>query len=148
MRQANACSTKLKELYRYPTSSGMICRVGKVEHEHGQTTKGRDWPALGKESVVRTPIQNVATAATKTVQPWASKQVVKIGAGGAMLLTDGLCSADGRVGAAAVCEHGYPWSSCHRKLGTGRMEVFDTEWQAIELVVDVTVEQRERLQRQ
>jgi len=51
------------------------------------------------------------------------------------------------VGAAAVCKHANQRRSCHSYLGTGRMEVIDTELWAIGLPLDVMVEKRDTLQR-
>ena len=65
-RLRDACSGKLAELHQNPSSGAPICRVVKEEHEHGQTTKGMMWPALGEGSVVRTIIQDGTTAAKRT----------------------------------------------------------------------------------
>jgi len=62
-----------------------------------------------------------------------------------MWWADGLYSDNGRVGAAAVCKHGYEWRSRHSFLGTGRMELFDAELGAIGLALDMTIEKREVL---
>jgi hypothetical protein len=64
-RLADACSSKLKELHRNPSSGAQICRVVKKEHEHGTTTKGMNWLTLGEESVVRTTILDDTTAAKR-----------------------------------------------------------------------------------
>jgi hypothetical protein len=101
------------------------------EHEHGRTTEGMDWPAPGKESVVRTTILDDTTAAKRAAQPWAGEKEAKVGAGVWMWWTDGSRSDDGQVGAAAVCKHGNQWRSRRSYLGTGRMEVFDAKLRAI-----------------
>jgi len=64
-----------------------------------------------------------------------------------MWWTDGSPSDDGRVGAAAVCKHGYEWRihCCH--LGTGCMEVCDAKLWAIRLALGETVMRPEALQR-
>jgi len=64
-----------------------------------------------------------------------------------MCWTDGSRSDDGRVGAAAVCEHGNEWRSLRSFLGTGRMEVLKAEPGAIGLALDVAIEKRETLQK-
>jgi len=146
-RLADACSSKLKELHRNPSSSAPICRVVKEEHEHGRTTEGMVWPAPGEESVVRTIHLDEATAAKTTAQPWAREKEAQIGVGVWMWWTDGSCSDDGRVGAAAVCKHGNQWRSRCSSLGTECMEVFDTELWAIGLALGQTIEKRETVQR-
>ena len=64
-----------------------------------------------------------------------------------MWWTDGSRSDDGRVGAAAVGEHGNEGRSRRSFLGTGRMEVFDAILWAIGLAHDGAIETREKLQR-
>jgi hypothetical protein len=64
------------------------------------------WPALAKESVVRTIILDDTTAAMRSVQRWAREKEANIGVGVWMLWTGGSRSDDGRVGAAAVSKHG------------------------------------------
>jgi len=56
-----------------------------------------------------------------------------------MWWTDGLPSDDGQVGAAVVCKHGTERRSRRSCLGTGRMEVFDSEGWAIGLALDVAI---------
>jgi len=77
-RLADACSGKLKELHRSPSSGAPICRVIEEEHEHGRTTEGMMWPAPGEESVVRTIILDDTTAAKRTAQRWAREKEAKI----------------------------------------------------------------------
>jgi hypothetical protein len=60
-----------------------------------------------------------------------------------MWWTDGSCSDDDQVGAAAVCKHGNEWRSRRSFLGTGRLKVFDAELGAIGLALDVTIKKRE-----
>jgi hypothetical protein len=146
-RLADACSGKLTELHRNPSSGAPRCRVVKEEHEHGRTTEGMMWPAPGEETVVRTIILDDTTAAKRTAQHWARVKEAKIGAAVWMGWTDGLRSADGRVGAAAVFTHGNQWRSRRSCLGTGRMEVFDAELWAIGLALGEMIEKRETLQR-
>jgi len=50
-RLENACSCKLKELHRNPSSGAPICRVVSKEHGHGRTTKGMN--CIGKNISVR-----------------------------------------------------------------------------------------------
>jgi len=124
---ANARSSKLKELYYNPCSGAPICKVIRKEHEHCRTTEGTDWPPPGKESVVRTTILDDTTPAQNAAQRWPREKEAKIGAGVWMWWRDESRSDDGQVGAAAVCKHGNQWRSRRSFLGTGRMEVFDTE---------------------
>jgi len=63
-----------------------------------------------------------------------------------MWWTDGSRSDDGRVGAAAVCQHRNQGSSRHSMLGTGRKKVFDAELWGIGLALDLAIEQREPFQ--
>jgi len=63
-----------------------------------------------------------------------------------MCWTDGSRSDDGGVGAAAVCKHGNHRRSRQCYLGTARMEVFDAEWWAIRLALEVGKGKRELLQ--
>ena len=93
----------------------------------------------------RTCSDNTA-AATSATQRAAREKEAKIAAWVRMWWTDGLCSGDGRVGAAAVCKHGTESRSRSSCLSTGRMEVFDAELCAIGLVLDVAIATRETLQ--
>jgi len=104
-----------------------------------------DWPPLGEESVVRTPILDNTAAASSAAQCWAREKEAKVGAGVRMWWTDGLHSDDDRVGAAAVCKHGNQWRSRHSFLGTGRMEVLDAILWAMGLALPVVIEKRETL---
>jgi len=124
-----------------------VCRVVKEQHEHGRTTEAMMWPATGEESVVRTIILDNATAAKRTVQLWVTEKEARIGVGFWMWCTAGLRSDDGRVRAAAVCKHRNQWRSRHIFLGTGRMEVFDTELWAIGHALNEPIERRETSQR-
>jgi len=145
-RIENACSSKLKELHKNPFSGAPICRAVRKAHEHGRTTKGMNWPALGEEPVVRTIILDDTTAAKSAVQRCAREKEAKVGAGFRMWWTDGQRSDDGRVGATAVCKHGNEWRSHLSFQGTGRMEVFDAERWAIGLALDMAIENSETLQ--
>jgi len=104
--QENACSSKLKELHRNPSSGALICRVVRKEHEHGRTMEGMSWPAPGEEPAVRTTILDDTAAAKSNAQCWAREKEAKIGAGVWMWWTDGSRSDDGGLGAAAGCKHG------------------------------------------
>jgi len=146
-RIENGCSRKLKEQHKNPSSGAPICRAVRKEHEHGRTTEGMNWPAPGEEPVVRTTIPDDTTAAKSAAPRWAREKEAKIGAGVWMWWTDGLRSDDGRVGAAAVCEHGNEWRSRRSFLGTGLMEVFDAELWAIGLALDVAIEKRKSFQK-
>jgi len=126
-RLANTCSSKPKELHQNPSSGAPICKLVRKEHEHGRTTEGMNWPAPGKESVIRTTILDDTTLRKSAAHRWAREKEANIGAGVWMRWTGGLHSDDGREEAAAVCKHGNQWRSRRSFLGTGRMEVFDTE---------------------
>jgi len=56
-----------------------VCRAVKKDHEHGQTTEARRWPAPWEESVVRTVILDDAIAAKRATQRWAREQEAKVG---------------------------------------------------------------------
>jgi len=138
-RLEHACSSKLKELHSNRSSGTPICRVVRKEHEHGRTTEGINWPALGEEPAVRTTIHDHTAAAKSAAQRWARENKAKTRAGVWMWWTDGSRSDDGRVGAAVVCKHGNEWRSRCSFLGTGRLEVFDAELWAIGLALDVPI---------
>jgi len=59
---------------------------------------------------------------------------------------DGLRSHNGRVGAAAVCNHDNEWRTRHSYLGTGRMKVFDAELWAIVLMLGPIVKRSNTIQ--
>jgi len=146
-RLADACSIKLKKLHRNHSSGAPICRVVKEKHEHGWRTKGRNWPAPGKEPVVRTSTLDDTPAAKRTAHHCAREKEAKIGAGVWMRWTDRLHPDNGQVGAAAVGKNWNRWRSCRSYLGIGCMEVFDAELWAMRLALEVTFQMREKLQR-
>jgi hypothetical protein len=113
--------------------------------EHGWTTKGTDSLPHGEESVVRTIILDNTNTAKSTAQCRARGKEAKLGAGVWMWWTDGSRSDDGRVGAAVVLKDRNQWRSRCSFLGTGGMEVFDTELWAIGLALNVALEKRETL---
>jgi len=78
---ANVCSNILRKLHQNPSSGTPVCRAVKKEHEHGRMTEGMSWPALGKESVVRTVIVDEATAAKSATQRWARDKEANIEVG-------------------------------------------------------------------
>jgi hypothetical protein len=115
-------------------------------HEHGQTTKGMNWPALVEDPAVRITILDDTAEAKTTAQRWAREKEAKFGAGVWMWWTDGSCSDDGEVGAAAGCKHGNEWRSRSSFLHTGHMEISDPERWAIGLALDVVINKRVSLQ--
>jgi len=147
VRLADACSSKLKELHRNPSSRAQICRVVKKQHEHSKTTEGMVWPAPGEQAVLRTTILEDASAAKRTGQHWAREKEAKIGAGLWIWWSDGSHSDDGRVGAIAVFKHGNQWRSRRSFLGTVCMGDFDAELWPIGLALDETIDNGETLQR-
>jgi len=64
-----------------------------------------------------------------------------------MWWTDGSRSHDGRVGAAAGCKHRNEWRFRCSFLGTGRMEAFDAKLWAIELALNVAIQNSKTLQK-
>jgi len=80
-RLGNACCRKLKARPKNPSSGAPIRRVVKKAHEHGRTPDGMNWPAPGKEPVVRTTILDDTTAAKSAAQRWAREEEAKIRAG-------------------------------------------------------------------
>ena len=146
-RLENACSRKLPERHKNPSSGAPICRAVRKELEHGRTAQSMNWPTLGEEPVVRTTILDDTTAAKSAAQRWAREKEAKVGAGVWMWCTDGSRSDNGRVGAAAVCQHGNERRYRSSILGTRRIEVFDAELCAMGLPLDVAIEQRETLQK-
>jgi len=87
-RIENACSSKLKELHKNPSSGAPICRSVRKEHEHGRTTEGMNWPAPSAEPAVRTTILDDTTAAKSAMQRRARGKEAKVGAGVWMWWTD------------------------------------------------------------
>jgi len=81
------------------------------------------------------------------MQRLTREKETKVGAGVCMRWTDGSRSDDGRLGAAAACNHRDEWSSRHSYLGTGGMEVFDPTLWAIGLALEETIEKRKILRR-
>jgi len=76
------------------------------------------------------PYRDDTTSAERAAQRWAREKEAKIRVRVSMWLTDGSCSDDGRVGAAAVYKHENQWRSRRGLLGNGCMQVFDTELRA------------------
>jgi hypothetical protein len=147
-RLENSRSSKLKELHKNHASGAPICRAVRNEEEHGRTTEGMNWPALGKDPVVRNPILDDTTAAKNAAQHWARAKEAPIGAGVWMWWTDESQSDNGQVAAAAVCKHRNEWRSCCSCLCTGHMEVFNAEQWVIRSALLVAIEERETLQKQ
>ena len=102
-----------------------------TEHDHGRTTDGTSWPVLGEEPVVKTITLEDKRIAKSAAQRWAREKEAKVGVGIWMWWTDGSRSDDGLVGAAAVCKPGNQGRTRDTYLGTGCMEVFDSELWAI-----------------
>jgi len=65
------------------------------------------------------------TAAKQAIQHWAGMKEAKVGMGVAIWWTNGFCSDDGPVGAAAVPNDRNEWWSCCSYPGTGNVRVFD-----------------------
>jgi len=86
------------------------------------------------------------TAGKREAVRWVREREAKVGAGVWMWWTDGSRSEDGRVGAAAVCKHRDGWRAFRSHLGTGRMEVVDTELWAIGLALRESVIRQDTLQ--
>ena len=145
-RIANACRSKLQELYHNPSSGAPICKVIMGEHECGRATESTDWPPPADESVVRTITMEHTSKARNAAKCWAPGKDSNIGAGVWIWWTDGLRSDNGPVGAAAVCKHGNHWRSRRSFLVTRGMMVSDTEMWAIRLAHDVAMERSETLQ--
>jgi len=80
-RLENACSSKLKELHKNPSSGAPICRAVWKEHEHSRTTEGMNSPAAGEEPAVRTTILDDTAAAKSAAQGWEREKEAKIRAG-------------------------------------------------------------------
>jgi hypothetical protein len=66
------------ELHKDPSSGTPLCRVIEIEHEHGQTTEGMRWLALGEEPVVKTIILVEISIAKCTVQCWAREKIAQV----------------------------------------------------------------------
>jgi hypothetical protein len=63
VRLENACTSKLTELHRNPSSGVLLCREIRKEDQHGRTTQGMNWPAPGKAPAVKTTVlDDIATA--------------------------------------------------------------------------------------
>jgi len=137
----------MRELHEDPCSGTPICRVVERDHDHGWTTEGMSWPAPGEEPGVKTIILDDKSTAKRATQHWAKEKEAKVGVGVWMWWTDGSHSDNGRVGAAAMFNHGTEWRARCRYLDTGHMDLFDAELWAIGLTLGETVKKRETLQR-
>jgi len=80
-------------------------------------------PHPDEQLAVKTVILSDDTAAKREAQCGAREREAKVGVEVWMWWTDGLRSADGRVGAAAVCKHWDGWTAFRGDLHTGRIEV-------------------------
>jgi len=89
-------------------------------------TEGMSWPALGEDSVVTTVILDDATTAKRAELRCERENAAIVGAVAWMWWTDGSCSDDGQVGAAAVCKHRDKCRAHCSNLTTGQTEVFDS----------------------
>jgi len=146
-RLPNACEgTKQKEAYNYPISGAPICRVIKKEHEQGREAEAMRWPCLDEAPAVKLVIHRDDIAAKREAIRWAREREAIAGAGFWMWWTDGSRSDDGRVRAAAVCKHRDSWRAFRSHLGTGQMEVYEAELQAIRLALPNSVKKRDTLQ--
>jgi hypothetical protein len=127
-RLASACDGSRQQVtYNHPTSGAPICSVIEKEHELGREPETLCRPRPDEEPVVKTVILNDDTAAKREAKPWARESEANVGAGVWMWWTDGSRSDDCRVGAAAVRKHRDGWRAYRSHLGTGRMEVYDSE---------------------
>ena len=147
VRLADACSNQPRRLNKYPSAGTPVARAVRQANEHGQTAERMSWPDPGEGSVVRTIILDDTTAAKKAAQRWEKEEDAKVGAGVWMWWTDGLCSDNGRVGAAAVRKHRDERRSHCSCLSTGQMEIFDAKLCMMGLALKVTIKNRETLQR-
>jgi len=77
------------------------------------------WPNPDKEPAIKMVILSEDTVAKREAFRWAREREAKVGAQVWMWWTDGSRSDDGRVGAAAVCQHGDHWKPFRSHLGTG-----------------------------
>ena len=127
MRLPNARCNEVRKLNQTPSSGGPVCRAAKEVQEHGRSTQGMSWPALGKESVVRTVIMDDATTVKRAAQHRARGKEATVGVVVLKWWTDGSSSDDSRVGAPAVCMDRDKWRFHGSNLGTRRLEVFDAE---------------------
>jgi hypothetical protein len=98
-----------------------------------------NWPALGKQSVVRTTILDDNTAAKEAIQHWTGKTEGKVSVWVAIWRTDGLCSDDCPVGAATVPKYRNEWWSRCSYPSTGNVALFDAVRWAIRHLLDVMI---------
>jgi len=146
-RLANACSSKPWELHQNPSPGEPICRVDKIEHEHGRTTEGSNRMAPGEHSVLRTTVFDDAATAKTDAQHRTWEKDAKIGAQGWIWRPDGTRADDGLEGATAGCTHGYHWKFWPSCLCTGHTEVIYVEVWVIGFALDVTITQNQTFQR-
>jgi len=147
VRVASMCEgSQLKAVHDLPTAGAPICRVITKEHEQGRKAETMRWPNPAKVLAVKTVILREDMAAKREVIRWAREREAEVGAAGWMWWIDGSRSNDGRVGAAAVCNHGDRREAfcCH--LCTVQMQVHDAELWAIRLALWESVKKRDTLQ--
>ena len=146
-RLASACEgSKSKKLYDYPTPGALVGRVAASEHTRGRRTETMCWPDSGVKPAVKTTILEDDAAAMRAVELWAREMEGKAESATWTWWTDGSCTDDGKVGAAAVCLNGDRGTVFRSYLGTRRMEVFDAELWAIAVALRMSVTRAEALQ--
>ena len=144
-RLASACAgSKAKELYNYPTPGVPVGRVAAMEHARGNRAETMCSPDPGEKPAVRTTILDDATA-KRAAELWAQSKESKAGSGTWTWWADGSRTDDGRVGATAVCLTREGWTVFRGYLGTGWMEVSNSELWAIGVALRQSVARAEAL---
>ena len=145
-RLANACSSKVNELYQDPRSGMPICRAIQTQHEQGRISAGMSCPALSQEHMVNTVIMDIKRTAKSAAQCRSREKVEKVGAVVWIWWPDWSRSDEGQVGAAVECNHSNEWRTRCGYVCSGHMEVFNAVLWAIGLTLGKMVKRRERLQ--
>ena len=104
------------------------------------------WPNSDEEPSVKIVIMSDDTADKGEAIRCARVREAKVGARVWMWCMDRFRSNDGRVGAAAVCNHKGGWKAFHSHLGTRQVEICDAELWAIGLALWESVGKRDTLQ--
>jgi hypothetical protein len=104
------------------------------------------WPAPGQEPVVESLILGNKGTAKSAAGCLAGENKAKVAARVWMWCTEGSRSEDGRVGAAAVLQHGNQWRTSHNDFSTEFMHILHAELLVIGFTLRETVKRRDRLE--
>ena len=78
-RQANAWSSKPKELHKDAPSGTPICQVVEIEQKRGWTTENMIWLAQCDDPVINPIVLDDQSTAKRAAQCWAREKEAKVG---------------------------------------------------------------------